>query len=88
MAKWCVLLSRATGRAIADLKGHDLDNGPLSPPSPAYAQLLVTEGFDPEKPDLDRLLSKARRVPSFPAHGGHRPGRERGSGLTRAFYSK
>ncbi|WNI27300.1 hypothetical protein [Streptomyces sp. ITFR-16] len=60
VAKWCVLLSRSTGRAIADLKGRDLDTGPLSPPSPGYAQLLVAEGFDPEKPDLDRLLSRAR----------------------------
>ncbi|MFF5712325.1 hypothetical protein [Streptomyces sp. 62] len=62
VAKWCVLLSRSTGSAIADLKGHDLDTGPLSPPSPGYAQLLVAEGFDPEKPDLDRLLSRARDV--------------------------
>ncbi|MEW1699426.1 MULTISPECIES: hypothetical protein [unclassified Streptomyces] len=62
LAKWCVLLSRSTGRAIADLKGQDLDTGPLSPPSPGYAQLLVAEGFDPEKPDLDRLSSRARNA--------------------------
>ncbi|MFH8343013.1 hypothetical protein [Streptomyces sp. AM6-12] len=60
VAKWCVLLSRSTGRAIADLKGHDLDTGPLSPPSVGYTQLLVAEGFDPEKPDLERLLSRGR----------------------------
>ncbi|MEU5610502.1 hypothetical protein AB0H03_17505 [Streptomyces sparsogenes] len=62
VAKWCVLLSRSTGRAIADIKGHDLDTGPLSPPSSGYAQLLVTEGFDPEKPDLDLLWSRARQA--------------------------
>ncbi|WP_093852021.1 hypothetical protein [Streptomyces pini] len=60
MATWCALLSRATGRAIAELKGQDLDTGPLSPPSPQYVQLLLTEGFDPEKPDLDQMQSRAR----------------------------
>jgi hypothetical protein len=60
VTKWCVLLSRSTGRAIADLKGHDLDGGPLSPPGPGYAQLMVEEGFDPENPDLDLLRSRAR----------------------------
>ena len=60
VAKWCVLLSRSTARTIAELKGHDLDTGPLSPPSPGYTQLLLSEGFDPEKPDLDRLQSQAR----------------------------
>lgn len=62
VTKWCGLLSRSTGRAIADLKGRDLDTGPLSPPSAGYAQLLVAEGFDPEKPDLDRLQSRARQA--------------------------
>ncbi|MEV5283518.1 hypothetical protein [Streptomyces sp. NPDC052811] len=60
MAKWCVLLSRATGRAIETLKGHDLDGGPLTPPSPGYAQLLAMEGFDPETPDLELLEKRAR----------------------------
>ncbi|MFD5899628.1 hypothetical protein [Streptomyces sp. NPDC060366] len=60
VAKWCVLLSRATARAIADLKGNDLDGGPLSPPSPGYAELLAAEGFDPETPDLELLGKRAR----------------------------
>ncbi|MFE6104723.1 hypothetical protein ACFVQ4_32895 [Streptomyces laurentii] len=59
VAKWCALLSRSTGRAIADLKGQDLDTGPLSPPSPNYAQLMVDEGFNPEKPDLELLRARA-----------------------------
>ncbi|MFJ2630012.1 hypothetical protein ACIO6T_43535 [Streptomyces sp. NPDC087532] len=62
VAKWSVLLSRATGRAIAALKGQDLDTGPLSPPSTGYAQILTTEGFDPEEPDLDLLQSRAREA--------------------------
>ncbi|MFI2292896.1 hypothetical protein [Streptomyces niveus] len=62
VAKWCVLLSRATGREIASLKGHDLDTGPLSPPSPRYAEIMTTEGFDPERPDLERLRSQAREA--------------------------
>lgn len=60
VAKWCVLLSRATGRAIETLKGHDLDGGPLTPPSSGYAQLLAAEGFDPETPDLELLGKRAR----------------------------
>lgn len=60
VAKRCVLLSRATGRAIAALKGHDLDAGPLTPPSAAYAELLAEDGLDPEAPDLDLLRSQAR----------------------------
>lgn len=62
VAKWCVLLSRATGRAIATLKGQDLDTGPLSPPSPKYAELLTTEGFDAHQPDLELLQSRAREA--------------------------
>ncbi|MFD7533794.1 hypothetical protein ACFV8E_40360 [Streptomyces sp. NPDC059849] len=29
------------------------------PPSPGYAELLANEGLDPERPDLDLLLSRA-----------------------------
>lgn len=54
-----VLLSRATCRAIEDHKGEGLDTGPLTPPSPGYAELLANEGLDPERPDLDLLLSWA-----------------------------
>ncbi|MDI3408376.1 hypothetical protein [Streptomyces cavernicola] len=60
VAKWCALLSHATGRAIADLQGADLDNGPLSPPSPGYVRLLTEEGADPEKPELAALEKQAR----------------------------
>jgi hypothetical protein len=62
VAKWCGLLSRSTGRAIADIKGQDLDTGPLSPPLPGYAELLVAEGFDQEKPDLGLLEKRARET--------------------------
>jgi hypothetical protein len=62
VAKWCGLLSRSTGRAIAEIKGQDLDTGPLSPPSPGYAELMVAEGFDPEKPDLGLLEKRARET--------------------------
>ncbi|GGP56291.1 hypothetical protein [Streptomyces sindenensis] len=60
VAKRCVLLSRATGRAIAANMGQDLDTGPLTPPSPGYIELLAEDGLDPETPDLDRLQSEAR----------------------------
>ncbi|MEU6062902.1 hypothetical protein [Streptomyces sp. NPDC047097] len=59
VAKSCALLSRATGRAIAALKGHDLDTGPLTPPSTTYAKVLMEGGLDPETPDLDTLWSQA-----------------------------
>ncbi|MFF3788221.1 hypothetical protein [Streptomyces sp. NPDC001933] len=36
-----------------------MDTGPLTPPSPGCAELLANEGLDPEKPDLDLLLSWA-----------------------------
>lgn len=62
MAKKFVLLSRATGRAIAALKGQDLDTGPLTPPSPGYTELLAEDGLDPEGPDLDFLQSQAREA--------------------------
>ncbi|MEN8654835.1 hypothetical protein ABCR94_30660 [Streptomyces sp. 21So2-11] len=58
MAKRFVLLSRATGRAIAALK--DLDTGPLTPPSPGYTELLAADGLGPEAPDLGFLQSQAR----------------------------
>ncbi|MYW08550.1 hypothetical protein GT034_09355 [Streptomyces sp. SID2563] len=60
LAKWCVLLSRSACRAIETLKGHDLDGGPLTPPSPGYAQLLMADGFNPETPDLELLSTRAR----------------------------
>ncbi|MFE5160022.1 hypothetical protein ACFRNT_16160 [Streptomyces sp. NPDC056697] len=62
VAKRCVLLSRATGRAIAALKGQDLDAGPLTPPLPGYIELLEEGGLDPEAPDLDLLKSQAREA--------------------------
>jgi hypothetical protein len=54
--KWCVLLSRSSGRAIADLKGHALDGGPLSPPSPGYAQVRVRRAAPEHYPDRPRQL--------------------------------
>ncbi|MER6237703.1 hypothetical protein ABT185_16815 [Streptomyces clavifer] len=62
VTKWCALLSRATGLSIAALKGEDLDGGPLAPPRPGYVQLLTTEGFDPQEPDLALLQSQVRDV--------------------------
>ncbi|MET8747828.1 hypothetical protein [Streptomyces sp. NPDC004728] len=59
LRKRFVLLSRATCRAIEAHKGEDLDTGPLTAPSPGYAELLANEGLDPERPDLDLLLSRA-----------------------------
>jgi hypothetical protein len=60
LSKRVVLLSRATGRAIAAHKGQDLDSGPLTPPAPGYVELLMECGADPEVPDLDLLQSQAR----------------------------
>lgn len=60
VSKRCVLLSSATNRAIATLKGEALDGGPLSPPAAGHLQLLRAAGVDPEEPDLDVLMSQAR----------------------------
>lgn len=59
LRKRAVLLSRATARAIEAHKGEGLDTGPLTPLSPATAELLANEGLDPEAPDLNLLRSRA-----------------------------